>query len=896
MVQVIYPTRFFMLAAKVLLLLIFLFAVYGVSAEKLSYSFKNKTLLYVLEKIGRDNGVKIAFDAQLAGKLQINGSFVGKSVNELLGSLLDRTTLESTVIGNVFVIKLRLPNSETIQTSQPFVKAVEHPKFKIWGAVTDVESGERLPYAYIYTEDGQFSTTANADGFFSLTLDSGKPLVLCVSYLGFLKRCVDVSPDSKAAMLMIPLDKVQTVLQGIVIAERHNYLVQIPQAAGKNTLNPRASSDVPSINPLDFTAPLQMLPGIDATTESSVGLNVRKSPGDQTLVLFDGFTVYHLNHFLGQLSAFNTKAIKDIQVYKGGFDARYGGAASAILEITGKSGNKYQPNFTVGADLLSVDASADVPLTSKLSVVMAVRRSYTDVYQTSLYSDLFDKLRGNLASTSLASVSSFQQKYNPDYYYYDLHGKITYMPDSAQTLSLSVYSGNDNMDLSDSRQRASLVERSRISNLGVGLMWSKQFGSKYYLRASSGYSGYLLDFNHQNVVNAIKEAKEISRRQMALDNHISDFTSKVEYEARASSSVSIFFGGVYTNVHSGYSYRNYRDERLNIEIDTLRTSRTQGNTLTGYSLINIAKGRMKLLSPGVRITYFSPAKKIYLEPRLDATFAVADKLDLKFAAGRYLQFVNRVPISYLGDYSSYWVVADGNTHPVVKSNHLIGGFTYNATPNLQFDVEGYLKKTSDMATLSIIPVISNQKLKMQQKLFYSDANIRGIDIFGKYLFPKGQLALAYSFSSSDVKVYAKKETFSYPSSLDQLHELKIFASRKFWHLNFSAAWIYGSGKPWSELAYSNVSSMLSNGQRNNRRLPDYHRLDASVSYEQNIGKTRLTVVGNIFNVYNRDNVMKRPYSLSDTPLKDFANGKSPFVYDDINGFGFTPTLYLSLSF
>lgn len=131
---------------------------------------------------------------------------------------------------------------------------------------------------------------------------------------------------------------------------------------------------------------------------------------------------------------------------------------------------------------------------------------------------------------------------------------------------------------------------------------------------------------------------------------------------------------------------------------------------------------------------------------------------------------------------------------------------------------------------------------------------------------------------------------------DQEHEFKAFASHKVGRLNFSAAWIYGSGKPWDELALYNNLKVVPDYERNSRRLGSYHRLDLSASYEQRIGYSLLSVTASIFNVYDKNNEIMRPYGFSNTSLQDVSQGKSPLIYNDIYGLRFTPSLYLNLTF
>ena len=868
-----------------------IFGAFDGTAQKLRYQVKQKSLSAVLKQLSTETSTKIAYDTERTGDVMVSGTFKAKTIDELLSKILAETSLEVVKVDNVLIVKPK-PTLSLPATINP----IELPRYTVWGVVTDKESGERLPYAYVYSEKAKVAATANSEGYFTLTVNSQDSLYLNISYLGFDKKLVAIKPQHAPITLRIELARIQTVLGSVIVAKRQNNLVQLPVGVGALTLNPHTTATVPAINPLDFTPSLQMLPGIDGTTESAIGLNIRKSPADKTQILFDGFTVYHLNHFLGQLSAFNTKAIKNIRIFKGGFDARYGGAASAIIEITGKSGNRYRPSFSVGADLISVDGSAEMPIGKKWSLAFSARRSYTDLYKTSLYDKLFSKLRNDLEQRSLRNISSYNDKYTPKYHFYDIHSKLSYFLDTTTTLSLTFYAGNDNMDLLSEMPRSYLSENSQINNGGVGLSSSKQLSNGDFLSLSFGYSRYSLDFNHLNWNLFPKANAEAARRKNSLTNHINDFSANIEYEHRFTKWLSTVAGGVVKAASSGYAFNNYRSVLGNIEVDTLRQASTNGTIATGYVLLNISSGRIKSITPGVRISYFTPNKKLYVEPRIQLAYEIANSTTLKFAAGRYIQLINQIPISYLDSYNSYWAIADSKTYPAVASNHYAAGVTLDLNKNFQVDIEGYRKTTTGYAALVTLPLIKNGNLAFRQAMTYSSAYVNGIDVLAKYLLTNGQISLAYTLSDAFVHSKSLKVDPDYPSALNQLHEFKAFISHKFGRFNLSAAWIYGSGKPWDEMILLNNLRPAPEYERNSRVLSPYHRLDVSVLYKQPIGSTALSAAINFFNVYNHNNHLYRNYGWSSTPIQDFNSGKSPLQYSDIWGFGFTPTIYVNLSF
>jgi ferric enterobactin receptor len=204
------------------------------------------------------------------------------------------------------------------------------------------------------------------------------------------------------------------------------------------------------------------VPGVSGSNESSSGLYVRGGTPDQNLVLFDGFTVYQVDHLFGFFSAFNSVAIKDVQLFKGGFESKYGGRLSSVVDITGKDGNTEEFNAGVGLSLLSANAFVESPFAGgKGSIILTGRRSF----QSSLYDKLLNLSDGGETGTeeddgTEEDTPAFgpgfrrgQAEVEPTSWFYDLNGKVTYRT-KKDIFSLSTYSGKDKLDNSTDNDAA----------------------------------------------------------------------------------------------------------------------------------------------------------------------------------------------------------------------------------------------------------------------------------------------------------------------------------------------------------------------------------------------------------------------------------------------------------
>ena len=176
------------------------------------------------------------------------------------------------------------------------------------------------------------------DRYFTLFDVPSDTSVLVVNYIGYQNKFVRLTPETNVSQLEILLEDFGVQLEEVVVkATKEEQLLSASTGISRIGISPAALAKLPSYGEKDIFRSLQLLPGISGSNESSSGLFVRGGTPDQNLVLFDGFTVYHVDHLFGFFSAFNANAVKDVQLYKGGFDAKYGGRLSSCLLYTSPS-------------------------------------------------------------------------------------------------------------------------------------------------------------------------------------------------------------------------------------------------------------------------------------------------------------------------------------------------------------------------------------------------------------------------------------------------------------------------------------------------------------------------------------------------------------------------------
>ncbi len=875
----------------ILLFLVFTFfgCSIAIAQARISEKFDSKPLGEVLEYLAKSYKIKFAYDNSLVSSVKITGDFQNKPIDEVLNIILKETNLEMLFINDVYIIK----SKPIQQKEEPKIVPIKPVKYKVFGVVKEKGTGESLPYATISIAETPNGTSANTDGFFSITSEKKDSIMLNVSYLGFQPFQIKVAPQDKNEVITIELSRNSTSISEVVVVNTPQDMLAVEgSSVGTIQWNSKKNTDPPSLSNLDVAAPLQLLPGIDGTTESLSGLLIRHSPADKNLFVYDGFTIYHIDHFFGAFTSFNAKAIKDIRVSRGGFDSRWGGRASSVIEITGKTGNKNRLVVDFGVDQLSSDIEIEGPIGKKTTFVFAARRSFTDFYHSELYDNLFESASSDMSATNNTPTSLTVDPDLPVYYFYDMNAKVSFKPSSKDIISISGYKGYDDMSLNDIKTLTSVLENSEWGNQGLGIRWSRQWNSNYYSTFTAGLSEYNLDFEHSDY-RVRRILLDTITHDNFTKNDIDDISFNFNNELKLGSSNTLEFGisENIVRINSKDGISNYYSG--NKIIDTLRVYDNRVNDITFWAQNNISIGNLESFRFGGRFTYNNLLKRYFFEPRAQLSVKLSSSFTTKFSAGIYYQFVNKVLTYSNGSYRNIWKVSDGKMFPVVKSEHLIGGFIWNLGRGFSLDVEGYKKYTDGISYEQLIlRKNSNNKYVQSRKVLFMSNNSIGLDVLLKKNWSKGQSWVSYSLSKTLNKSDNVNQGDDYPAFDDHLNEFKFVNVLNLKHWNFTIAWIYGTGKPWDYIPFvSNTVQVSPDYEKNAYQLEAYHRMDLGVSYNFKIAKGDFKIGTKVFNLYNRQNVMSKPYQLSDP-----FTITSPLVYSEIPGMGFTASFFFNCRF
>ena len=809
-----------------------------------------------------------------------------------------------------------LTGAEAAQGQPPAPRLVT-----LTGVVRDSATGEVLPNARVGVQSSPRVVITNADGRFTLLEVPAAPQQLRVQYLGYRTVTRPVRADSALRPLEVRLAKAVVRLSGVratAATEENPTVVAIGRDISVQSISTAQVEAMPSVGESDVFRALQMLPSVAGAGNGGASLSVRGGKPDQNLVLLDGINVYYVDHFFGLFSAFNTDALKDIQLYAGGYPARYGGRVSSVIDLTGKAGDERQFRASGGASLLSARGVVEVPL-GRGSLLLSGRRSYTDVIKSGLYNRLFDFARAGSSTTGQpqgpggfgpgrGGFGRFQAAtVDPSFYFYDVNAKLTYRPSSKDVATVSVFRGLDNLDQSQTlgggfapfnrggqgtgpATTPTLNDLTIAQNTGASARWFRQWTSRVASDLIVSQSRYV-SISDRTASGGTPIGGARFTFGFEEDNTVDDRTVRLETTVDVAAASRLEAGVWVTDntVHYAFVVGSTTDT-LQRRRNTLRDNRA--TTSAAFVQHRWTPVPALELTTGVRATRYDATGASFVEPRVSGGWQLSPALRLKAAWGRYHQFVNRVENEdVLQGSRDFWLLAD-SALPPQGSTHVVAGFLYDR-PGWAFNAEAY-DKTMENATLFSRRYRQQFGVNTGSFFYVGDGRARGVEL----LLEKKRGAFtgwtSYTLMKATNRFAEVDGGRTFASALDQRHELKGFGTFQVGQWDFSTVALYGSGRPYTapvsqyqlKLLDGTLQSYINVSDKNSLRLPSYQRVDLAASrIFETEGSFDWRVGISLYNILNRRNVSFRKFDLSTTPM----------TVTDVAQLGFTPSLDVKLT-
>jgi hypothetical protein len=856
-------------------------------------------LLKVLKDFETKYGIPLKYDSALVAVYKYDYLYTGTPRRQAFDIIFrDHKDLSYYVDeAGIYCIVLtkNLPKNRTGLENKRYEGKALKRNLTLTGRIKDQTNGEALPFASVYVEGYGIGTTTNTDGYFTLYNVPSDTEVLVFKYLGYETQYFYLSPDVNPENLFVELQPASNILDEVIVVKEREDVLKIPEfSIGIIQTTTAKIADLPALGEKDLFRTFQLMPGISGSNESSAGMYVRGGTPDQNLVLYDGFTIYHQEHLMGVFSAFNTNAVKDVQLHKGGFDAKHGGRLSSVMEIVGKTGNDKEFNLGGDAGFLGFNAFMEIPFREKGSFFIAGRRSFQ--------SFMYDKFTGVYSENGQSGGGGGGGRFNmrnqqkPASYFYDLNAKLTYNPGKRDILSLSFFNGEDDLDNSRSSfgssfTGGSITDQTSWGNIGASLKWSRNWDNRFYSNLLVSFSNYYSLRDRQNSTTTEGQgggAGILFDMNTNENNTLWDYSLKMDNEFKLNGMNKLEFGLAYSDYQIRYRYsRNDTADILNMH--------NAGRLLSVYAQDRWTLNSRLTLLPGLRLSFYDVTSRFYAEPRFQAFYKLNDRISLKASGGSYYQFVNRIVREDVSAGSrDIWLLSDKEGIPVSSSLHWVAGGSYE-TKDYLFDVEGYYKKLNHLSeyTLRFAPSFIDQA-EYQQFFYKGEGYSRGIDFLLQKKYGKLTGWIGYTLAETRYHFPVYGDGY-FAANQDVTHEFKIVATYKpVRDFTLSATWIYATGKPFTEPIGAYTLNTPNNGnmnfivvgEKNNARYPDYHRLDLLAKYDLSFIKAfKSSLSLSLFNVYDRANVWYKEYAY-DTSLG--------VTETNINLLGFTPNITLSI--
>ena len=729
--------------------------------------------------------------------------------------------------------------------------AQQNNRFTISGYVRDGATGESLPGVAVVHPASSQGTTTNTFGFYSLTLATSPDSVrLLVSALGYEKLRLARKAE-RSFTYDFRLKTSTAELAGVEVVGSKEEKIAESTRMGTINIPVNQIKLLPALfGETDVLKVLQLLPGVQAGGEGSSGLYVRGGSPDQNLLLLDGTPIYNASHLFGFFSIFNADAIKNVELIKGGFPARYGGRLSSVVDITMKEGNMQKLHGEGAIGLIASRFTLEGPIKKDTaSFIFSARRTYIDILARPLIKANADGLVAG-------------------YYFYDLNGKLNWKLSPRDRLYLSGYMGYDEFYANDegkkrdngdySKQRSALGWGNRIA----ALRWNHIVNDRLFMNTHLTYTRYQFDVGVTQEDRFTDSNGQARTDKFALNylSNIQDISVKSDFDYVPNPNHYVRFGGQYIR-------HQFRPGALQTEGSTdPAENKATGHNIGANEASLYAEDDVKLtdrlkVNVGLRVNSFLVDKKLYpsVEPRVSARFLLTEQWALKAAYARTTQYVHLLTNSGIGLPTDLWVPATATILPQKAQQ-----FSLGAARSLRFhgedfelSMETYYKPMQNLIEFREgADFVGTTDDNYESKITSGQGWAYGAELFLQKKSGRTTGWIGYTLAWSNRRFPELNRGELYPYKYDRRNDFKLVVIHEFNNrLTLSGTFVYGSGNAvtLSQGRYSlgpNSGTFEDYGSRNSYRMAAYHRLDLDLSHTK---KKRWGEVVNSFSVYNAYN-------------------------------------------
>jgi len=858
----------------VLFLFLFLQSIDSQIARDTSYL----TFDQLTSRTGNKYNVKFFYKSEWFESRSFNASFLNLPFNQLLDRIIYETDFSVVTVDSVLYIfvPVRPPEEQTPETQHSDVITIGNPdeygkyaRALVHGKIMDGTNDKPLPGASLFFDRLKTGATSGQNGDYSIRVPLGEYNVR-LSFIGYDENTYKIRVVSNGIFNPQLYEKSIKLDEVVITAERPDFNVSGTQMSYVK-LDSRAIKELPvSMGVPDVIKSIALLPGVQTVGEFGTGFNVRGGSADQNLILLEDVPLFNPAHLFGFTSVVNSDGIMNVTLTKSGISAKYGERASSVLDI--KFGVEDISKTTVrgGIGLIDSRIYCETPLINKkASFLLSARSSYSDW------------LLHKIPDVDLMNSSAR---------FYDANALFAFNLSSSDKISLFAYISNDVFGFSGNTSY-------RYGNLLASLRWKHTFNSKLYFNLVTGLSNYRYNVGESDTLRpwlaneilssvAYKNVKWnfswFPVKDHAVDFGINAFTYLIKPGERIPAGPESEIQPSVMQQEKALEYALYATDNYNfskkLSLDLgLRSSMYHylgPNKIYGYR-------RNQAMSPRTIIDSVSyGANKIIstysgLEPRITVRYIISDNNSLKISYNRIHQYINLVSNTSVMTPSDVWKLSSPYLKPLACDHFAVGYFRNFKNNSVESSIELYYKRLKNAVDYKNgARILLNPYLEAD--LINADGNNFGAEFYVKKNSGKLTGWASYTLSRSTLRTDGEFEeekinsNRSFASNYDRPNNLVINLNYHFsrrWRLG--STFTYSTGRPVTlpEYKYNYQDyQLLSFSDRNKYRLPDYHRLDVSISFDESLrikkrwkGRWTFSVV----NLYGRKNAYSVFYKMEE---------------------------------
>ncbi len=868
-----------------IILLVFCLPEIVYSQQTVSVRLEDRPIVELINEIEKQAGYKVFCEIEKLDSLMISVSCEGCLPAGLLQEALRKTDLKVTEYKNILFINevefvTSLPEgyfdinkkeggtgydmSGILLGSRRDQKATsEHKVYEIGdpgeitegsviltGNIRDFKTGEPMTGIALFIRDPLIGTTTDAFGYYSIQLPVGRH-DLFIQGMGMkdTKRQIQLHAGGK---LDIELEEQVYALREVTISSERIANVR-GTTMGVERLKIKEIKNIPmAFGEVDILRVVMSLPGVKSVGEASSGFNVRGGATDQNLILYNDGTVYNPTHLFGFFSAFNPDVIKDMELYKSSIPAQYGGRLSSVLDINSREGNKKEFKGSASIGLLTSQVTLEGPVyKDKTSFIASGRTTYSDwilnkLPEKSGYKD------GNAG-------------------FYDLNASVNHKFDEYNNLYVNGYFSRDRFNFNE-------YEHYSYQNANASVKWRHIFSPKLTSSYTFGYDHY--DYRTRSTENPAEA--------YTLAFNINQYFGKTDFVWYTSDKHTVDFGasGLFYNLSPG-EYLPYNNDSYIVPDHMQKEKAFEGALYLGdqwdlttdfsikagvrYSFFGAVGPRtyntyddnylpslstvtgQEVKEGGIFKTYHGP------EFRISTRYEIADGLSLKAGYNTMRQYIHKLSNTTVMSPTDTWKLSDATIRPQTGWQAAAGIYKNLASNTIELSMEGYYKKMNNYLDYrSGAELIMNHHIETD--VLETEGKAYGVELMVKKLLGKLNGWVSYTYSrtqlrQSDLRVAEPVNNGNwYASDYDKPHEFKLVGNYRFTHrFSLSLNCDYSTGRPItlpvSKYEYAGGEYVFYS-DRNQYRIPDFFRMDASFNVEPSHHLTLLTHSTISFGVYN----------------------------------------------